>query len=142
MARVPNFGAAIGAWAKMCERRMLAVVQESAQDLTEEVQMSRFKGGRMPVDTGFLTNSFTASINSVPSGQGIPAGQFNSQEWDNSAVVLTISRVKLGDRLVMGFTANYAQAMEARYAFTRSAVQNWEQIVRKAAIRVERTVNR
>lgn len=129
-------------WARMAENRMEATLKESAQDLTEQAQKPRAKGGRMPIDTSFLVNSLTATIGGVPSGQGQPPPGYTQQQWNASPITLVINQVKLGDRLVLGYLAEYAPEMEARYAFVRSAAQNWNQIVFKAAQRVERTVKR
>lgn len=129
-------------WVRMAENRMETTLKESAQDLTEQVQKPRAKGGRLPIDTGFLRNSLTGTIGGVPSGQGQPPPGYTQQQWNASPITLVINQVKLGDRLVLGYLAEYAPEMEARYAFTRSAAQNWNQIVIKAAQRVERTVKR
>ncbi len=73
-------------------------------------------GGKMPVDTGFLRGSLAASKTGMPAGGAGPP----------ELVLLT---TKLGDSIFMGWTANYAIFMEARYGFQRSAAQNWNYIV-------------
>ena len=112
-------------WARKSEARMEAVFKTAVQDMIEDAQTPRDKGGRMPIDTGFLRNSGSAAINSIPTGGG----------FGNTAVV--ISRAKLGDTIYFGWTANYAQYMEAKYAFMRMATQKWGQFVKVAARRIE-----
>ena len=114
-------------WARKSEARMEAVFRTAAQDMIEDAQTPRDKGGRMPIDTGFLRNSGSAAINSIPAGGGL----------GNTAVV--ISRAKLGDTIYFGWTANYAQYMEVKYAFMRMATQKWGQFVKVAARRIEQS---
>ena len=83
----------------------------------------------MPVDTGFLRNSMLGDVNKIPSGESSPA--------NTMTVVLAINRVQVGDVLYIGWVANYARKMEARYAFMRGAAQNWGRFVQAAAKRLE-----
>ena len=122
-----SFEAQVTSWARKSEARMEAVFRTAAQDMIEDAQTPRDKGGRMPVDTRFLRNSGSASINTVPSGGGY------------GAVPLVINRAKLGDTLYFGWTANYAKYMEARYAFMRTSAQNWERFVKVASRRIEQS---
>lgn len=117
-----------------------ATAREAAQNLTTEVQTSRKRGGDTPVKFGFLINSFSAALNSVPSGPSEAPPGYSQQDWDSSPVVLVINRVKIGDRLVLGYSARYAQYMELKYKFVGRAAQNWTQHVDKAARHVARTV--
>ena len=135
-----QFQATISKWVKQSQAGMTAVAQEAAQELAEEVTKPRAKGGNMPVDTGFMRNSMAAALNSIPSGK--PQGEkgYKNTDLDLAPVTLVINKLKAGDRLVMGFTANYAQQMEARYFFVRLAAQNWQQYVSKAARKIERGI--
>jgi len=112
---------------------MEAVAKEAAQELAEEVSKPIAKGGRMPVDTGFLRNSMAAALNSIPSGE-------SSDVFDMQPVTLAINKLKAGDRLVLGFTANYARAMEYRYYFVRSAAMNWPLHVDKSIKKVAKAI--
>ena len=132
-----NFALTVSNWVKQQESAMVAVTQEAAQDLSEDVTKPRAKGGRMPVSTGFLRNSLTAAINSIPSGEGSADGYSNT-DFDAQPVVLVLNQLRAGDRLVLGFTANYAERMERRYFFTRSAAQNWPTYVNKAVKKISR----
>lgn len=128
-----EFGKTVSDWVKRQELAMEAVVKEAAQDLAEDVTTPRAKGGRLPVDTGFLRNSIAAAVNSIPSGEP-------SDVFDMQPTILAINKVKAGDRLVIGFTAEYARAMEFKYFFVRSAAQNWPTHVTNATKRVEKAI--
>ena len=130
---MPSFSDTIAQWARRQELAMEAVIKESVQELAEDVVKPRARGGNMPVDTGFLRNSMAAAVNSVPSGE--PSDMFDMQP-----VVLAINNVKAGDRLVLGFTANYAKYMEAKYFFVRHSAQDWPKFVTKATNKVARAL--
>jgi len=123
----------INQWVAQSQARLEAVWKTAAQDIAREVQTPRAKGGRMPVDTGFLRNSFAADINKTPSGNG-------ETPYTSGPISIVINRAKIGDRVVFGFAAQYSIYMEARYSFLRSAAQNWQQIVDKAAQKVKTRV--
>lgn len=116
-------------WATKTEERMEAVVKTALQDLADEVQRPRAKGGRMPVDTGFLRNSAGAAINAEPSSVGI---------YSEGQTSIVINRLKMGDTLFFGWSANYARYMNNRYGFLDLPVQNWDNIVFKAIKKVQR----
>ena len=123
----------VSEWAAKTQARLDAVFKTAAQDIAREVQTPRAKGGKLPVDTAFLRNSFAADVNSTPSGNG-------NSSYSAGPISIVINRAKIGDRVVFGWGANYAIYMEARYSFLRSAAQNWQQIVDKAAQKVKTRV--
>ena len=123
----------IAEWVAKSEARLDAVWKTAAQDIAREVQTPIAKSGRLPLDTGFLRNSFAASINSTPSGNGNSA-------YSSGSVSIVINRAKIGDSVVFGWAANYSGKMEARYSFVGHAAQNWQQIVIKAAKKVKTRV--
>ena len=123
----------IGEWVAKSQARLDAVWKTAAQDIAREVQTPRAKGGRLPLDTGFMRNSFAASINSTPSGNGDSA-------YSAGPISIVINRARIGDSVVFGWGANYAGIMEARYRFVGHAAQNWQQIVIKAAKKVKTRV--
>lgn len=118
-------------WTTKTEKRMELIAKESIQRVIEESQKPVAKGGNMRVDTGFLRNSGVAQIGGLPSGPNKnPFKDPNSAPvWDNSSAAVTINRLKLGQTLFFGWTANYAIHRENQDAFVRRAVQNWQQIV-------------
>ena len=123
----------IDQWVAKSQARLDAVWKTAAQDIAREVQTPRAKGGKLPVDTAFLRNSFAADINAAPSGDG-------DSPYSSGPISIVINRAKIGDRVVFGWGANYAIYMEAKYSFIRSATQNWQQIVDKAAQKVKTRV--
>lgn len=136
-----NFEGTIKQWIAENEIAMNAVAQEAAQSLVEEVVKPQAKGGRMPVSTGFLRNSIAAEIGQAPSGEGQARKDYsNSKFMQRRAIVLVLNKLKAGDKLVLGFTANYAKPMEYRYFFVRSAAQNWQQHVSKAVKKVDKAI--
>ena len=130
---MPKFSETVSKWVQRVELAQEAVVKEAAQELAEDVVSPRAKGGNMPVDTGFLRNSIAAAVNSIPSGE-------SSDVFDMQPVILAINKVKAGDRLVIGFTANYARYMEAKYFFVRHSAQNWPKFVTNATRKVARAL--
>ena len=122
------------AWVLKSKARTEAVFKQSAQFAAEEAQQPIAKGGRMPVDTGYLRNSFGADIGRTPSGR-LMSGTDN---YSFNAVEAAIVRARVGEAIIFGWAANYAPYMEARYAFARSVIQNWDQIVLRAIDQVKR----
>ena len=123
----------IAEWVAKSEARLDAVWKTAAQDIVREMQTPRAKNGRMPVQTSFLRNSFSADINKTPSGNGNSA-------YTSGPISIVINRAKIGDTVVFGFAAQYAIFVEVKYSFIRHAAQNWQQIVNKAAQKVKTRV--
>ena len=136
-----SFGAQMRNWRNKTEQRMELVFQESIQELGDEANTLDDKGGNMPFDTGFLVNSLVAAINSEPVGESSPTNALQSK-WDNTAFILAVNKAKIGDRVTIGWTANYAIYMEARFGYMRLAAQNWPQIVKKVTRRVDKRLAR
>jgi len=135
-----SFEQQVLAWQRKAEAAMTATLKEAAQELTEQANASRFKGGNTPIDTGFLRNSFNGAVNSIPSGRGTAPKGYKNTDFDAGPALLAINSVKIGDRLVLGWTANYAIYMEARYSFMRRAAQNWDTIAAQSARKVRRAI--
>lgn len=136
-----SFSATIARWVRDNEIALNAVAQESAQLLVEEVVKPITKGGKIPVRDGFLRNSLTAEINNIPSGEGEASEGFSRERfYQRPAIALVLNKLKAGDRLVLGFTANYARAMEYRYYFVRSAAMNWPLHVDKSIKKVAKAI--
>ena len=106
----------------------MAAVRFAVGALAEAAQTPRAKGGLLPVDTGFLRNSFTSSIGQAPGGPGKP-GAGNLANWYGSALALTLARAEPGDVIYLGWTAKYARPMEARYGFAKTGAMNWQAYV-------------
>ena len=129
-------------WVTKTEARMEAVFKEAAQSVIFEVLTPVPKGGRMRVRTGFLINSFTAALNSIPSGPTQAPAGYNQQSLDAATLVLVINRATIGDRIAIGSAAGYARRRELEDGFIRLAAQNWPQHVSKAVDKVKQEVMR
>lgn len=120
------------------EARVLAVIRNSLQDVTEMAQTPTAKGGRMRVDTGFLRASGRAALGSMPSGPNVkpadaPVGQYTGiyDNWSGESVQAVLVDMKLGDTFFFGWTANYAETRELYDGFLVSATQDWQNIVNR-----------
>lgn len=122
-----TFAAQVGAWAHKVPRAIEIVFKEAAQELVEQMQML------VPIDTGFLRSSLTASTSAMPRlhrenpGAPVPA--------DLGEVMLVIAGADLGDTLYLGYTANYSayvhygtQGRTPR-PWVNIVAQRWEAIV-------------
>ena len=128
-----KFTAQVDDFIKDSEARALAVFQAAAQDVIQDAQIIDEQGGRMPLDTSFLVNSGQASIDVLPTGPDVKPKNYTHQDWKPGETVTTINKVKLGDTLYFGWTANYARFMENKFIFMRSAAQRWPEHVAKRA---------
>lgn len=137
-----DFGQLVGAHVRKYESRMLTVFRASAQDMIEEAQESRGSGGNMPVQTSFLRNSGQAALNNTPSGESVRPKDYAGGTWNPNESLIIVNQAKIGDRIVFGWTANYAIYMEARYGFLRLAAQNWPAIVKRNAERLRQRTTR
>jgi HK97 gp10 family phage protein len=133
-----TFTAQVDEWVRESEARMLAVVKESVKRIRDRMQKTVAKGGRMPVDTGFLRSTLQAGINMPrPGPTENPGGVHTYNEADTT---LVIEGVEFGDAIYMTYSANYARYVEygARgkpgQGFVRLATQRWKQTVSQVAI--------
>lgn len=128
MAR--SFSAQVDRWVTQSRRRTEAVFKTATQAMAEEANRPVGQGGRLPLDTGFLRNSFSGSVGSMPSG---PSQRGESQGRAED-IYLVIANARVGETLYLGWTANYAKYMEARNGFRDAAAQRWPRFV-AAAVR-------
>ena len=135
-----SFSAQISKHTSAYRERMIAVIRASGQDVIEIAQTTTAKGGRMRRDTSFLVNSGKASIGSLPSGESRQPKGYTGGDWDDGQVTLTLVRLKPGQTLYFGWTANYARAREHKDGFLRMAAQQWQQIVNKNAAELRRRI--
>jgi len=136
---VTKFAAQLDKWANQTSRDLELIFKESAQELFAAAQTPVAQGGNMPVDTGFLRNSFVAGLNGSTSLTG------------PDAYVAAIAGAKLGDVVFGGWTAKYAARIEFGFSgqdslgrtynqdgrgFARKAAMEWQQIVQRNAAKV------
>ena len=131
-----TFSAQVDDWIAKSERLSMAVLQQATQAVINEANTPVAKGGRMRVDTGFLRNSLKANIGSMPSGASSPGN------WDDSEVVLTLTRLQPGQVFYAGWTANYARPREHFDGFLRMAAQKWQDQVDAAARQLKQRAGR
>jgi len=123
--------ATLDQWVRRNRKFLDNVVRMSTQELIDIAQTPKAKGGRMPVDTGFLRNSLHSSITGGAGHQG-PASH-----------VLAVASMKGGDAAWFEWTAEYARYVNdgargrAGEHFVEGAADQWQGIVRRAAMRAE-----
>lgn len=135
--------AQLDAWARKVEARTGAIVKTAVQTMADEMNLDGpsvarpegGKGGRLPVDTGFLKNSIAAAIGRLPKG---PSDPRTDKEGDPSAVALVIEQWDLKQTLYIGWTAVYARKQELNYGFVEAALQKWPDFVGDAVAEAKR----
>lgn len=138
-----KFTASVEDWVKESSEMLLRVTRQSTHDLINEASVpgpskgdpTAGRGGKLPVDTGFLRASGAASLTGWPQGPGdnpLKVKYASETEYAaSSSVSLNLAKMKLGDTFYFGWTAQYAGKMEMMYGFMISAEQNWQTIVDK-----------
>jgi hypothetical protein len=124
------------------EKNMLRVMQASIQDVVDASQKPRGKGGRMPIDTGFLRASGQGSYSGMPSGpvRG-DKKEPNSYTYDSGPIGVLINGLTVGKTFYFGWTANYARIQNLRTGFLDAAVQRWQEFVDRNAIDLTHKIN-
>lgn len=131
------------------EEENLNIVREAIQDMVADMQTPRgAKGGKMPVDTGFLRWSGVAMLNAWPVGPvrgrkrnskdtpNAPLPEYTSNYADELQIVL--AKMELGDTFYWGWTAQYAYKQEMKCGFVDSATMNWDRYIQNAAKKVSK----
>lgn len=133
---VDKFEAVIDNFVRESKEKMLLVVKESIQDVIEEAETPIQKGGKMPVDTGFLRNSGQGALNTMPVGEirgrrrlAGETGVLPEYVKNSDFLSPVIGKMKIGDIFNYGWTAIYAQTREIYNGFLGSTIMNWQQIV-------------
>lgn len=134
-----NLSATVDKFVKETKERLTAVVRQSVQDLVNEAQTPVAKGGKMPVDTGFLRASGQMSLTGMPSGP-VRGEDGQSYDYNPAATLKVLGEFKDGDTIFFGWTADYAKYREAYDGFLISAVQNWQTIVNKNAAALRKRI--
>jgi len=121
-------------WTKKTERRIDAVLKDATQSVVAVAQVTKAKGGKMPVDTGNLRNSLQSSVAGGASGQGA------------SSYILAAAGMKGGDVATFTWTAEYAAAVNngnngrPGAHFVEGAVDQWPAIVRSSTAKAKARV--
>ena len=126
--------ATLDQWTKKTERRIDAVLKDATQSVVAVAQVSRDKGGRMPVITNNLRNSLQSSI---------AGGAFAEGEASH---ILVAPQMKGGDLATFTWTAEYAAAVNNGNRgrpgahFVEGAVDEWPAIVRASIAKAKARV--
>jgi len=126
--------ATLDAWTKKTERRIDAVLKDATQSVVAVAQVTKAKGGRMPVDTGNLRNSLISSIVGGAKGEGA------------SSYILVAGNMNGGDVATFTWTAEYAAAVNNGNRgrpgahFVEGAVDQWPAIVRASTAKAKARV--
>lgn len=134
-------------FANLVEDEALKVVRQAVQDMIINMQVPVKKGGKMPVDTGFLRWSGAGSVNKIPVGEDKgrdrnendpatgplldyvkPQGDFVQNE---------LAKLKTGDTFYWGWTAIYAYVQEMRHGFMESETDKWQEYIDSATKRLK-----
>lgn len=134
-------------WARETKERILAVFQGASQSLASEMTTTIPNGGNVPVKTGNLARSLLAQNGSMPkTGDGPFPGQ------DIGPVLLNL---ELGDKVYLGYQANYARRQnygfvgedslgrnynQSGFGFVEKAAAKWPVIVRDVVVRYRGSV--
>ena len=126
--------ATLDAWTRKTQRRIDAVLKDATQSVVAVAQVSRDKGGRMPVITNNLRNSLQSSI---------AGGAFAEGEASH---ILVAPQMKGGDLATFTWTAEYAAAVNNGNRgrpgahFVEGAVDQWPAIVRASIAKAKARV--
>ena len=113
-----GFADFVDQWTRQSEARMLAVFKRAVELLADELALSRYKGGRLPYDTGNLSRSLLAQIDAMPKIK--PEGDDGEGEFAGSDVGAVVATAMLGDAISLGYQANYARRMNYGFVGTDS----------------------
>jgi hypothetical protein len=126
--------ATLDQWTKKTEKRIDAVLKDATQSVVAVAQVTKAKGGRMPVDTGNLRNSLISSVAGGASGQG------------EESYIMVAAGMKGGDLATFTWTAEYAAAVNNGNRgrpgahFVEGAVDEWPAIVRASIAKAKARV--
>jgi hypothetical protein len=121
------------------QTRLRAIARTAIEDTIEKAQVPKGDGGRMPIVTGFLRASIQAALHTMPAGptKGKTGEKYTRQvAGEPVATALLRYDPTTSHRFFVGWTANYARHMDARYSYLSSAVEVWDQTVAQAAKKV------
>ena len=108
--------ATLDQWTKKTERRIDAVLKDATQSVVAVAQVTKAKGGRMPVDTGNLRNSLISSVAGGASGQG------------EESYIMAAAGMTGGDVATFTWTAEYARRINSGFTGADSLGRNYSQV--------------
>jgi hypothetical protein len=126
-----TFTVQVEEWVKKVDGLLEAVFRKATEDLFNEIRMPVAKGGNMPVDTGFLRNSFVVTLNASSTSITFKDDGISIE----APYKVVIDGASIEDTIYGTFTANYAGYVHYGTGgrqgrlFIDLAVQRWQQIV-------------
>ena len=126
--------ATLDQWVLKTKRRTDAVLKDATQSVVAVAQVSRDKGGRMPV----ITNTLRGSLQSSIAGGAFAEGE--------ASHILVAPQMKGGDVATFTWTAEYAAAVNNGNRgrpgahFVEGAVDQWPAIVRASTAKAKARV--
>ena len=133
-----TLSASVTSFVAQTKERLRAVALQSTQDVINDAQTPVAKGGRMPVDTGFLRNTGTVSYSGLPIGPSVGSGQPQQSEFDAATVLGSWNG---STDIWWGWTAEYALFQETRNGYLRGAVARWPEFVMANSRKLEARIN-
>ncbi len=137
-----KFSDQVDAFARKVELRLKVIAQESTQETASIAQQTIYEGGRMRIKTGFLRASIQGALGTMP--RGPTTGKKKKKYPIGSQAAGTPLSVTLlrwnplsGEKVFIGWTANYARIRESKDGYLRGAVERWDQTVYKTVRKVE-----
>lgn len=126
-----TFGAQVHQIIRRNSALMTMVAQESTQRLIHIVQTPKGKGGKLPLDTGFLRASGRTSYTGMPTGpvRGRDREEGEAGEIYSAPAAVTLAGFKLGTAVFFGWTAIYARRQNLYSGFLDSGIRQWQKIV-------------
>jgi hypothetical protein len=130
-----TFSAQVKDWVDRSEEAKEAIVKDSIQELFDLTLVPVSKGGNMPVDTGFLRNSFSVTQNQ-PDRRSLGNPGISPPLGDYAFI---IAGMKMGTSIYGMFVANYARYVHygtrgrKGRLFVDLAAQKWQSIVSASA---------
>lgn len=130
------FAAIVGAHCIDMKDRTKRVWQESVIELCHIMNTPIMRGGNMPVRYGFLRSSLMASVSPLPFGTESRPVDEPIYMWFPNRLEAVVMSAKVGQKLFIGYMADYAYVQEFRYGFVRLAAQRWPEIVARTEQRI------
>ena len=135
--------ATLDQWTLKTQQRIDAVLKDATQSVISVAQVTKAKGGRMPVITNNLRDSLQSSIAGGASGEG------------EASHILVAPQMKGGDLATFTWTAEYARRVNNGFVgedklgrtysqvgahFVEGAVDQWPAIVRASIAKAKARV--
>ncbi len=123
-------------WVSNVNDTMTTGVQNSVLGVVESVRVPVESGGAMPVKRGNLRNSLQAEIGGMP-GSNYEVSHDETLPDPMPQIETVVSHMIWGDRIGLGFRANYAAAQNRVYQFIDLTAQKWAQIADSAFVKAK-----